>query len=133
MGHQCDGLTYTFHLKEGVKFSDGADLNAEAVKTSLEAAFSNLGDYIASFGKIGTLTESIEVVDEHTVAIHLTTPYYGVLNDLAMCNPMGIVSPNAFNEDLTTKEELLTQTMGTGPYMYARGWRRNLLYFRPQS
>ena len=113
-----DGLTYTFHLK-GVKFSDGADLNAEAVKTSLEAAFSNLGAYIASFGKIGTLTESIEVVDEHTVAIHLTTPYYGVLNDLAMCNPMGIVSPNAFNEDLTTKEELLTQTMGTGPYMYA--------------
>ena len=59
-----DGLTYTFHLKEGVKFSDGADLNAEAVKTSLEAAFSNLGVYIASFGKIGTLTESIEVVDE---------------------------------------------------------------------
>lgn len=114
-----DGLTYTFHLKEDVKFSDGADLNAEAVKTSLEAAFSNLGDYIASFGKIGTLTESIEVVDEHTVAIHLTTPYYGVLNDLAMCNPMGIVSPNAFNEDLTTKEELMTQTMGTGPYMYA--------------
>ncbi|MFR1481220.1 MAG: ABC transporter substrate-binding protein [Hydrogeniiclostridium mannosilyticum] len=114
-----DGLTYTFHLKEGVKFSDGADLNAEAVKTSLEAAFSNLGDYVASFGKIGILTESIEVVDEHTVAIHLTTPYYGVLNDLAMCNPMGIVSPNAFNEDLTTKEELMTQTMGTGPYMYA--------------
>ena len=114
-----DGLTYTFPLKEGVKFSDGADLNAEAVKTSLEAAFSNLGAYIASFGKIGTLTESIEVVDEHTVAIHLTTPYYGVLNDLAMCNPMGIVSPNAFNEDLTTKEDLLTQTMGTGPYMYA--------------
>ena len=114
-----DGLIYTFHLKEGVKFSDGADFNAEAVKTSLEAAFSNLGDYVASFGKIGILTESIEVVDEHTVAIHLTTPYYGVLNDLAMCNPMGIVSPNAFNEDLTTKEELMTQTMGTGPYMYA--------------
>ena len=114
-----DGLVYIFQIREGVKFSDGADLNAEAVKTSLEAAFSNLGAYIASFGKIGTLTESIEVVDEHTVAIHLTTPYYGVLNDLAMCNPMGIVSPNAFNEDLTTKEELLTQTMGTGPYMYA--------------
>ena len=114
-----DGLTYTFHLKEGVKFSDGADFNAEAVKTSIEAAFSNMGQSIAQFGKIGVLTESIEVIDEYTVALHLTTPYYGVLNDLAMCNPMGIVSPNAFNEDLTTKEELMTQTMGTGPYMYA--------------
>lgn len=114
-----DGLTYTFHLKEGVKFSDGADLNAEAVKTSLEAAFSNMGQSIAAFGKIGVLTDSIEVIEENTVAIHLTTPYYGVLSDLAMCNPMGIVSPNAFHEDLTTKEELMTQTMGTGPYMYA--------------
>lgn len=113
-----DGLTYTFHLKEGVKFSDGADLNAEAVKTSMEAAFYNMGDYIASFGKIGTLTESIEVIDDYTVAFHLSAPYYGTLSDLAMCYPFGIVSPNAFNEDLTTKDEILTQTMGTGPYMY---------------
>lgn len=114
-----DGLTYTFYLKEGVKFSDGADLDAEAVKTSFEAAFSNMGQSIAAFGKIGVLTDSIEVIDESTVSIHLTAPYYGVLNDLAMCNPMGIVSPNAFNEDLTPKEELTAKTMGTGPYMYA--------------
>ena len=113
-----DGLTYTFHLKEGVKFSDGADLNAEAVKTSMEAAFSNMGDAIAQFGKIGVLTESVEAVDEYTVVLHLTSPYYGVLSDLAMCNPMAIVSPNAFNEDLTPKDELMSQTMGTGPYMY---------------
>ena len=114
-----DGLTYTFHLREGVKFSDGADLNAEAVKTSMEASYAAMGQYISSFGKIGTITESIEVIDEFTIALHLTTPYYGVLSDLAMCNPMGIVSPNAFNEDLTVKDDLMTQTMGTGPYMYA--------------
>ena len=96
-----DGLTYTFHLKEGVKFSDGADLNAEAVKTSIEAAFSNMGDAIAQFEKSGVLTEYVEAVDEYTVVLHLTSPYYGVLSDLAMCNPMAIVSPNAFNEDLT--------------------------------
>lgn len=115
-----DGLTYTFYLKENIQFSDGAKLNAQAVKTSIEAAFKNMGQNIAAFGKIGVLTESIEAVDEYTVAIHLTAPYYGVLSDLAMCNPMGIVSPNAFNDDLTPKEELMNQTMGTGPYMYSQ-------------
>lgn len=114
-----DGMSYTFHLREGVLFSDGAELTAEAVKTSVEAAIQNMGAYIGSFGRIGTLLESIEAADELTVVFHLASPYYGALNDLAMSNPMAIVSPNAFNEDLTVKDELLNQTMGTGPYMCA--------------
>lgn len=113
-----DGLTYTFHLREGVTFSDGAALDAEAVKTSIEAAFANMGEAIGSFGKIGTLTESIEAVDDLTVALHLTSPYYGVLNDLAMANPMAIVSPNAVAEDLSPVEATASQTFGSGPYMY---------------
>lgn len=113
-----DGKTYTFKLREGIKFTDGADLNAQAVKTSIEAAVVNLGMFNGSFGRLTTLIESIEVVDELTVAFHLTQPYYGTINDLTMCDPLAIVSPNAFNDDLTFKEELRTQTMGTGPYMY---------------
>lgn len=113
-----DGLTYTFHLREGVTFSDGAALDAEAVKTSIEAAFANMGEAIGSFGKIGTLTESIEAVDDLTVALHLTSPYYGVLNDLAMANPMAIVSPNAVAEDLSPVEATASQTFGSGPYIY---------------
>ena len=108
-----DGLTYTFHLREGVTFSDGAALDAEAVKTSIEAAFANMGEAIGSFGKIGTLTESIEAVDDLTVALHLTSPYYGVLNDLAMANPMAIVSPSAVAEDLSPVETTASQTFGS--------------------
>lgn len=114
-----DGKSYTFQIKEGVLFSDGAQLNAEAVKTSIEAAFHNLGEYATGFVKFSAILESIEVTDSYALTINLTNPYYGLLNDLALAMPMGIVSPNAFNEDLSVKDALLTQTLGTGPYMYA--------------
>lgn len=38
-----DGKTYTFHLRDGVKFSDGTPLTSEAVKMTLEAVVTNLG------------------------------------------------------------------------------------------
>lgn len=114
-----DAMSYTFQIKEGVLFSDGTQLNAEAVKTSIEAAFHNLGDYATGFVKLSAILDSIEATDTYVLTINLTSPYYGLLNDLALAMPMGIVSPNAFNEDLSTKDELLTQTFGTGPYMYA--------------
>jgi len=113
-----DGKSYTFHLRKGVLFSDGAELTAEAVKTSLMASIQNMGMYIVGFGKVGTLLTSIDTPDESTVVLRLSAPYYGVLSDLAMCNPMGIVSPNAFHDDLTPVETPMQQTMGTGPYMY---------------
>lgn len=37
-----DGKTYTFHLRDGVKFSDGTPLTSEAVKMTLEAVVTNL-------------------------------------------------------------------------------------------
>lgn len=114
-----DGLTYTFQLKKNVKFSDGSDFNAEAVKLNWDALPGIMGQYNGAFGVTGTLIESAEVIDTYTIALHLTKPYYGVLNDLAIMSPMGIMGAAAYNEDLSLSEAVMTASFGTGPYMYA--------------
>ena len=112
-----DGLTYTFTLRDGVKFSDGTDLTAAAVKASIEGVINNLGAHISSFGKVASIIGSMDAPDDKTFVMTLTQPYYGALNDLTMCNPMAIVNPDVFDGD--PYEICAGQTMGTGPYMYA--------------
>lgn len=114
-----DGKTYTFQIKQGVKFSDGSDLTAEDVAKSILAVPVNLGQYNGSYGRLSTIIEEAVVADEYTVELHLTQPYYNTLRELCLANPFGIVSSEQFNEDLTAKDTFRTATYGTGPYMYA--------------
>nr|HML46913.1 ABC transporter substrate-binding protein [Clostridia bacterium] len=107
-----DGTVYTFKLREGVKFSDGADFTSEAVKKSFEAAPVNLGQYNGSYGTLTTLFKEIICPDDHTVELHLTQPYYGTLKDLTMTVPMGIVNPAMLAEDYTPSDAFRTGTYG---------------------
>lgn len=115
-----DGKTYTFQIKQGVKFSDGSDLTAEDVAKSILAVPVNLGQYNGSYGRLSTIIEDAVATDEYTVELHLTQPYYNTLRELCLANPFGIVSSEQFNENLTAKQESFRNaTYGTGPYMYA--------------
>ncbi len=106
-----DGLTWTFNLREGVKFHDGEPLTAEAVKKSIEAAAERGG---ASF--IWAPLDKIEVVDDLTVALKFKNP---VPADLIASSLYGawIVSPKAL--DAAAADENYFETglaAGTGPY-----------------
>lgn len=113
-----DGLTYTFKLREGVKFNDGSDFNAAAVKLYFDNMRPMLG-MSANYGQLDMLITEVTADDDYTVSFHLARPYYNVLNDLSMVMPRGILSAAAFNADGSTNDEyLMTHTPGTGPYMF---------------
>lgn len=116
-----DGKTYTFHLRDGVKFSDGTPLTSEAVKMTLEAVVTNLGPQNGAFGKLTTLFDKLETPDEKTFVMTLKTPYYAALDNLTMALPFGIVNPAAFEGGVEKAyENCVSATMGTGPYMFDR-------------
>ena len=113
-----DGLTYTFKLREGVKFNDGTEFNAQAVKLYFDNMRPILG-MSTNYGQLDMLTTEVTADDDHTVSFHLSRPYYNVLNDISMCMPRGILSAAAFNADGTTNDAyLMDHTPGTGPYMF---------------
>lgn len=93
-----DGLRYTFELREGVRFHDGSAFDAEAVRFNFarmldgEHPFAFTGPFPLAF--FFDRIASVEVIDAHTVAFHLSEPFAPLLANLAY--PTGlIVSPEA--------------------------------------
>ena len=65
-----DGLTWAFHLRQGVKFHDGADLTADAVNAAIERTVK-----IASGASvIWSSVTAIEALDAATVVMKLSAP-----------------------------------------------------------
>lgn len=104
-----DGLTWTFYIREGVTFHDGEELNAEAVKKSIERTIEK-GEG-ASF--IWSPVESIEVESEMILNIHLAevAPLDRIVSS---SNGAWIMSPAAAEQDNEWFEE--ARAAGTGPY-----------------
>ena len=106
-----DGLSWTFHLREGVVFHDGATLTADAVKRSIDRHLAIGG---AAF--IWAPLSEIVVIDDLTVRFDLT---YAAPVDLIASSLYGawIVSPLAL--DAAEADETYFEAgiaAGTGPY-----------------
>jgi len=130
-----DGLTYTFHLREGVKFHDGTAFNASAVKYSIDRAM--YYDDPESPGWILTQvldpenTSSVEVVDEYTVRFNLQFPYTPFIYCLAY-TVASIVSPtyveaNGGVQPRSENNWMDTHMCGTGPFMLDE-WAQDSTY-----
>lgn len=107
-----DGLVYTFHLRKGVVFHDGEPFNAEAVKQNIEAVQRNAAKH--SWIKLSTKIVSTTAVNEHTVELKLSEPYYPALEELSMTRPFVFISPKDFVNGET--KDGVSGHHGTGPY-----------------
>ena len=119
-----DGLTWTFHLREGGRFHDGTAVDAEAVAFSLNRLrqddHPHVSDPARPYKPSYHVIDEIVVADPRTVVFKLSQPSAVFLNNLAMF-PAGIVSPTAVKKH---GKGFSTNPVGTGPFRFER-WIRD--------
>ena len=119
-----DGKTYTFHLRQGVRFHDGEQLTADAVVFSLDRQrnktpphpFHSVGGPFVYWSSMSMddIVADIRAVDDSTVVFRLHRPNAPFLANLAM-NFAAIVSPAAV---LKYRDDYFKNPVGTGPFRF---------------
>ncbi|TVR93385.1 MAG: ABC transporter substrate-binding protein [Trueperaceae bacterium] len=105
-----DGLSVTFELREGVRFSNGTELTSQHVVT----VFERLLDPETGSGNAWRMAgvTSIDAPDATTVVLTLDSPNPSLLGHLASSNALGIFDPVGIEDG-----SINTRPIGTGPFM----------------
>ena len=112
-----DALTYTFHLREDVTFSNGERFDAKAVKTAFDSDKALATELPATFGATYLAGyDHAEVIDDFTVKLVLSKPNAGFLQATSTTN-LAILAPASYA--LSVKERSLGKIIGTGPFVLA--------------
>jgi peptide/nickel transport system substrate-binding protein len=114
-----DGKTLTITLRKGVKFTDGTDFNAQAVKADFDLmkVATNYTGYSTMFKNVA----SYEVLDTYVIKVNFSVP-----DSLFMVNMSlyGMFSPTAMKNPTTPATMAADHMVGTGAFKfvsYARG------------
>ncbi|MCG3150439.1 MAG: Periplasmic dipeptide transport protein [Verrucomicrobiae bacterium] len=115
-----DGLTYTFQLRQGVKFHDGTPLNADTALVSFlrqkdkdHPARPKAGTF-AYWTSMFAMVESVKALDAGTLEFRLREPHAPFLANLASFSA-SLISPKFINQQ---------QVVGTGPFRFVE-WKPN--------
>jgi peptide/nickel transport system substrate-binding protein len=104
---QVDDRTWVFSLRRGVKFHDGTDFNAEAVRVNFERASKAL-----KAQTYYNVIERVTALDDFTVQFRLQRAFAPFLTNLAI--PVGgVISPTALQR---YGDGIVRNPVGTGPY-----------------
>jgi peptide/nickel transport system substrate-binding protein len=97
-----DGKSILLNLRKGVKYHDGTDFNATAMKWNLQL-------YMNAHNSIVRTYTSIDVVDDYSLRINITKYENNILGDLPT-----MISPTAVQKNGI--EWARTHPVGTGPF-----------------
>lgn len=129
-----DSCTYTFYLKEGVKWHDGEDFTAEDVKFTVEAIMDpqNGSENRPNYEDV----EEITVIDAHTVSFKLAAPNVAFLDYMAAA----VLPEHLLSGEDMQESAFFRSPVGTGPYKL-ESWEegqaitlvKNKEYFRGEA
>ena len=112
-----DGLVYTFKLKTGIKFHDGTDFNAQAVKANFDRV-TNPDNKLKRYNLYKNIDKT-EAVDATTVRFTLKEPFSPFINTLA--HPSAVmISPAALTK--FGSRGIAQNPVGTGPFKFVE-WK----------
>ena len=117
-----DGLTYTFHLREGVKFHDGTPFDAAAVKFNFDRFWNESSPDFYKKAKAFVIAytkwiKSVDVVDPMTVKVTLTAPNYQWLRQgLQSYGQPLMISPASVKQ--YGNDGVALHPVGTGPFKF---------------
>ena len=114
-----NGLTYTFSLRQELRFHDSSPVTSEDVRLSLDrwrVAGSTQSDIVRKF----TPTDWLQTPDEATVIITLQQPLPSLIDLLGQPNLAPYIMPREYA--FRQARETVRDVIGTGPYAHV-GWR----------
>jgi glutathione transport system substrate-binding protein len=112
-----DGLEYTVRLRKGVKFHDGTDFKADAVKAAFDRV-TNPDNKLKRYVLFNRIAKT-EVVDDYTAKITLKEPFSPFINTLAHPSA-AMISPAAIKQ---WGKDLGFHPVGTGPFQFVE-WKQ---------
>ncbi|WP_252109444.1 MULTISPECIES: nickel ABC transporter substrate-binding protein [unclassified Halomonas] len=107
-----DRRTYTFHLREDVRFSNGEPFDAAAVVANFDAILANPAPH--AWLELTHQIDRVRALDEATVELTLQAPYYPLLQDLTLPRPFRFVAPSQLTDDASGG---IRAPIGTGAWV----------------
>ena len=124
MGDAGARQSLCFDLRKGVKFHDGTDFDAEAVRWNI--LWTTDRDNQSVMDAFLDTIETVEVIDAHTVKVTLKYPTFTLLPALAQYREgLLIKSPTGYEK--AGKQDAQQHPVGTGPFKLARWEQNNLI------